>query len=222
MARSTDGRWDRQCQRAACGKIFTARRPKQAYCSRECSDADRLAWARPVGGTRLPPDLGMRVCPNPGCPREGEPFQPTRFNQRACSRRCRDALPDRRAAQHAADIDPDRQERQEELRGLRRTEDPVRYRYQTLRSNLHRIGIDLSWERFCELTADGRGDLCELCGRPPASKSLHFDHDAATLEFRGWLCHNCNRGIGFLKHDPALLRAAAEYIERHRSAARVR
>lgn len=34
--------------------------------------------------------------------------------------------------------------------------------------------------------------------------------------FRGWLCSNCNTGLGLHQDDPEILRAAAEYLERER------
>lgn len=52
---------------------------------------------------------------------------------------------------------------------------------------------------------------CAICKR--TDESLHFDHDHATNLGRGWLCGRCNRGLGMYLDDPALLRAAAQYLE---------
>lgn len=43
---------------------------------------------------------------------------------------------------------------------------------------------------------------------------LHVDHDAETGKVRGMLCTNCNRGIGFLKHDTEILARAIKYLDR--------
>lgn len=40
-----------------------------------------------------------------------------------------------------------------------------------------------------------------------------LDHDHDTGLFRGWLCHDCNKALGFFKDRADLLRAAIEYIE---------
>src|SRR5690606_973341 len=40
--------------------------------------------------------------------------------------------------------------------------------------------------------------LCECCGQLPGKKSLAVDHCHETGKFRGWLCTNCNTGIGKL------------------------
>jgi len=40
------------------------------------------------------------------------------------------------------------------------------------------------------------------------------DHDHVTEKFRGWLCHNCNRGIGTFKDDIDLLESAKQYLEK--------
>ena len=61
-----------------------------------------------------------------------------------------------------------------------------------------------------------RPDACELCGRvPDGNKVLSYDHCHKNGYFRGWLCHQCNRGLGLFKDNPDLLRLAAEYLEAH-------
>src|SRR3954454_23848933 len=58
-----------------------------------------------------------------------------------------------------------------------------------------------------------QGGLCAICRAAPA---VHVDHDHATDAVRELLCFNCNGGLGQFRDDPAVLRAAAEYVERHR------
>lgn len=63
--------------------------------------------------------------------------------------------------------------------------------------------------------------VCAVCGQPPkpggvkAASKLHVDHDHVTGRVRALLCLNCNNGLGHFSDDPALLRLAADYIERH-------
>ncbi|MQA34600.1 endonuclease [Modestobacter roseus] len=59
-----------------------------------------------------------------------------------------------------------------------------------------------------------QGGLCGLCRMAPAA---HVDHDHATGAVRDLLCFNCNGGLGQFRDDPALLRAAARYVEAHRA-----
>lgn len=73
-----------------------------------------------------------------------------------------------------------------------------------------------------------QGGVCAICRQPPAVVTgqryanrygrLHVDHDHETGRVRGLLCGNCNRGIGMLKHDPALLRNAIVWLEDNTSA----
>jgi hypothetical protein len=65
-----------------------------------------------------------------------------------------------------------------------------------------------------DLMAVDQGGLCAICGTAPA---VHVDHDHATNEVRQLLCFNCNGGLGQFKDDPAVLRAAARYVEAHRA-----
>jgi hypothetical protein len=56
---------------------------------------------------------------------------------------------------------------------------------------------------------------CAICGTDyPGKNGWHVDHSHVTGEVRGLLCTGCNTGIGALKDDPAVLRAAADYLER--------
>lgn len=38
------------------------------------------------------------------------------------------------------------------------------------------------------------------------------DHDHDTEQFRGWLCHKCNLGLGNLGDDPERCKRAMEYL----------
>lgn len=65
-----------------------------------------------------------------------------------------------------------------------------------------------------------QGGLCAICGfvltsvvaEVNAKDRTATDHCHETGEFRGLLCGLCNLGIGYLRHDPALLRAAVAYL----------
>jgi hypothetical protein len=56
-------------------------------------------------------------------------------------------------------------------------------------------------------------DRCAICGE---AEPQHLDHDHETGSIRQLLCQRCNNGLGLFKDDPAVLRAAAEYVEEHR------
>ncbi|QHJ86569.1 endonuclease VII [Mycobacterium phage Mabel] len=63
-------------------------------------------------------------------------------------------------------------------------------------------------------------ERCHLCGSTdPRDRRGKFqiDHCHKTGKVRGALCMPCNVGIGYLQDDPALMRRAADYVERHRS-----
>ncbi|WP_041795234.1 endonuclease VII domain-containing protein [Modestobacter italicus] len=64
-----------------------------------------------------------------------------------------------------------------------------------------------------DLMLAAQGGLCAVCRVAPA---VHVDHDHATDAVRELLCFNCNGGLGQFRDDPAVLRAAADYVERHR------
>ncbi len=59
-------------------------------------------------------------------------------------------------------------------------------------------------------------ERCAICRRHQSLvwKTLCVDHDHKTGEVRGLLCDNCNRGIGLMNDDPALLKRAVEYLKK--------
>lgn len=54
-----------------------------------------------------------------------------------------------------------------------------------------------------------RGQPCPLCQNKMDQPC--FDEVDGTL--RGWICHDCNKGIGWFQNKPWLLRRAARYVE---------
>jgi hypothetical protein len=68
---------------------------------------------------------------------------------------------------------------------------------------------------------EAQGMRCAICGTSLTiegatnnSKAV-MDHCHDTGRTRGVLCSKCNRGLGLLNDDPAVLRAAAGYLEAH-------
>jgi len=50
-----------------------------------------------------------------------------------------------------------------------------------------------------------------LCGEE--SNKLNLDHCHETNTFRGWLCYNCNVGLGKLKDSIEMLRRGIKYLK---------
>lgn len=64
---------------------------------------------------------------------------------------------------------------------------------------------------------DGRCAICRTNDFTP-KRNPGVDHCHGSGVVRGLLCGRCNAGLGQFKDDPALLRAAASYLEAHASA----
>jgi hypothetical protein len=82
----------------------------------------------------------------------------------------------------------------------------------------------LTGEQYAAMLADQKA-LCAICSKPETTvvgagvKPLSVDHCHDTNRIRGLLCHHCNHGLGHFMDSPAALRAAADYIEKHRALA---
>jgi hypothetical protein len=101
-----------------------------------------------------------------------------------------------------------------------RREHPEKYkaaykRQQSKVRRLHRgptpLNVSQEVVRGIWLAQDKRCAICQI----EIPFNGHMDHDHLTLKLRGMLCRNCNPGLGQFKHNPILLRAAADYIERY-------
>jgi hypothetical protein len=57
-----------------------------------------------------------------------------------------------------------------------------------------------------------QGGTCAICFSK-CTRALAVDHEHATGRVRGLLCNNCNRGIGHLKDDVAILVSAIKYLQ---------
>lgn len=54
-------------------------------------------------------------------------------------------------------------------------------------------------------------EACEICGLR-SDMNLCLDHEHLTGAFRGWLCRNCNVGLGHFRDNPEALEKAAQYL----------
>lgn len=69
------------------------------------------------------------------------------------------------------------------------------------------------------VTQGGRCAICNSDDPKTPNGTWSVDHDHLTGAVRGLLCTRCNTGIGQLRDDPAILRAAADYLESRRAMA---
>lgn len=91
------------------------------------------------------------------------------------------------------------------------------------------------WKRFYGITTEdyqrmfaAQGGNCAICKQPERAKSpkgdvkwLSVDHDHAANAVRELLCSTCNHMLGHAFENVAVLRAAADYIEKHQKGAEV-
>jgi hypothetical protein len=72
-----------------------------------------------------------------------------------------------------------------------------------------RYGINR--ETYLERMASS--DCCEICS---SKNNLCYDHDHATMQFRGVLCRSCNKAIGQLGDNLESLQKAVDYLKKGR------
>ena len=88
------------------------------------------------------------------------------------------------------------------------------YRKQEFISNKNRrlkkeYGISLQdYDRLCR----EQKNTCAICSQKKEGEMLIVDHNHKTKKFRGLLCSNCNKGLGFFKDNFELLEKARDYL----------
>ena len=97
-------------------------------------------------------------------------------------------------------------ERRERVEFLKQWPKWVRYAW---RNHGNRF---IAWAQFKEVVPRLANGPCDICGK--TGERMDFDHCHAKNIFRGTLCTACNTAIGNFHDDPALLRAAALYLEK--------
>jgi len=123
-------------------------------------------------------------------------------------RRIRRANPEYRARERALDRERDR---------LRHPDRWIKTHYKLTREQ---------WDALLE----AQGGKCAICGRTDPlgigkTNGFHVDHDHACCPgkkscgkcVRGLLCNHCNPMLGHADDDPAILRSAADYLDRWRA-----
>lgn len=104
-------------------------------------------------------------------------------------------------------------------------DNPERVRETRRRRNAHpdrqRKQRDTYYRRTYGISADdadaileAQNHRCAICMKPAPERlaSMHLDHDHDTGAIRGFLCLDCNQGLGKLRDDPSLLLRAVVYL----------
>lgn len=110
-------------------------------------------------------------------------------------------------------------EARKEYHRAHRKENPLSWRASQLTNR-----YNISLETYLNMIA-AQNNKCACCDqletvvRDGAVKALAVDHNHETGAVRELLCQACNQVVGFSKENPARLRAAAAYIEKHRETA---
>lgn len=83
-----------------------------------------------------------------------------------------------------------------------------------IRTRMYKYGI--SHSEFCALL-NKQGGVCAICRRIGWNgRGPHIDHNHATGKIRGIICSSCNTGLGYIKDNPNIARAMADYLEENK------
>ncbi|WP_232839575.1 MULTISPECIES: endonuclease domain-containing protein [Nocardia] len=79
-----------------------------------------------------------------------------------------------------------------------------------------RLRYGITAEQYQQMLSDQDG-RCAICDHPPVQGDvLAVDHcHIGAQQVRSLLCRGCNTGLGLMREDPAILLAAAAYLQAH-------
>ena len=93
------------------------------------------------------------------------------------------------------------------------------------KNNTHKIVHNNAQRRYglttnaYEAMLSSQQAVCKICEKGETQKRrsrLSVDHCHKTGKVRGLLCSGCNKGLGYFKDSPEILRKAAAYLDKQR------
>ncbi len=138
-----------------------------------------------------------------------------RIKDRVRRKRIRASDPEKHRSYSRAKYHKDPAKKAEQMKRYKER-DPEKFREMSNKKRLSHV-YGLTPEEV-ESMRVSQGGVCKTlgCGSDGTDTKhgkLCIDHCHATGKVRGLLCSRCNSGLGFFKDNPALLRAAADYLE---------
>lgn len=111
---------------------------------------------------------------------------------------------------------PGERQRQDKIKRAWEQNNPEKHRRGIVRRSLRAKGcpehkLETWVNRYLSATH------CDICGQKPDHgrwKALHVDHCHQTGTIRGFLCNDCNLGLGKFRDSPVRLRNALNYLMR--------
>lgn len=196
---------------------------------RKLSDRYKARWARQAAKQRD----AIGLCRYSGCESSPEPDRKyckihlDYFREKEESRRRAKGAKPRITQQQGLDRGTRRCIRCRQVRGLDEFENDASQpsgkgyrcrgcssRHQQDRNDRSRYGLS---SKQIQTWSESLGHRCQICGKPQKNnRRLCVDHDHKTGRVRGLLCDRCNRVLGWVEEDPALLRDLIRYLKRHK------
>lgn len=77
--------------------------------------------------------------------------------------------------------------------------------------------LDMTIEKYNEIL-ESQNHKCAVCNKPSSffKKALGVDHNHITGKYRGILCDNCNRALGYLKESEEIIINLLNYVKWHK------
>lgn len=197
-----------------CGIEFKPKKSVSVACSRECyckHQNSKRVWVPKVH----PPTI---------CQHCTQEFNPNKSGQKYCSQKCRDAsykanrsnLPKvKKCKQCGTEFKPYMHKNEycdEKCRDVARYHRNSHKRQEAI--FVRKYGIN--YEQRNKMVQDQNGKCaiceCELTWDHRKTTSVNVDHCHETGTVHGILCGMCNKGMGCLQEDPAVLGSAVNYL----------